>query len=150
MSPDGSTVLFRALSGKSQFTATEKRQLKSFAQLLSQSVAKGRPFTCLITSDSELQNLNSQFLGHDYPAGATESELGDLAVSADRAEEQAQELGHTRVDEIRVLMLHGVLHLTGMDHESDRGEMARAEQKWRAQLNLPATLISRTRKARSA
>ena len=157
MSPDGSTVLFRALSGKSQFTATEKRQLKSFAQLLSQSVAKGRTFTCLITSDSELQNLNSQFLGHDYPtdvlsfpAGATESELGDLAVSADRAEEQAQELSHTRVDEIRVLMLHGVLHLTGMDHESDCGEMARAEQKWRAQLNLPATLISRTRKARSA
>ena len=157
MSPGGSTVLFRALPSKSQFTVAEKQQLKIFSRRLSQDIAGGRAFTCLITSDGELRNLNSQFLQHDYatdvlsfPSGATEGELGDLAISADRAEAQAREFGHARMDEIRVLMLHGILHLTGMDHENDSGEMARAEQKWRAQLSLPAPLIARTRKARTA
>ena len=157
MSPGGSTVLFRALPSKSQFTITEKRQLKSLAQRLSQDVAEGRTFTCLITSDRELHKLNSQFLGHDYatdvlsfPSGTTEGELGDLAISVEHAEAQARQFGHTRLDEIRILMLHGVLHLAGMDHENDGGEMARAERRWRTQLSLPDTLISRTRKARSA
>ncbi len=157
MSSDGSTVLFRALPGKSPFTVTEKRQLRSFARRLSQDVADGRTFTCLITTDRELRSLNSQFLRHDYPtdvlsfpSSATGSELGDLAISVERAEAQAQEFGHARMDEIRILMLHGLLHLAGMDHENDGGEMARAEQRWRAHLNLPSTLISRTRKARSA
>ena len=157
MSSGGSTVLFRALPSKSQFTVTEKRQLKNFARRLSQDVVDGRVFACLITSDYELRHLNSEFLGHDYatdvlsfPSGNTGGELGDLAISVDRAKAQAQEFGHTRIDEVRILMLHGVLHLAGMDHEIDKGEMARAEQKWRAQLDLPATLISRTRKLRSA
>jgi probable rRNA maturation factor len=157
MSPGGSTVLFRALPSKSQFTISEKRQLESFAQRLSQDVAEGRTFTCLLTSDRALRNLNSRFLRHDYATdvlsfhcGVTGGELGDLAISAERAEAQAQEFGHTRIDEIRILMLHGVLHLAGMDHENDKGEMARAERKWRDQLSLPNTLISRTRKARSA
>lgn len=155
MSSGGSTVLFRALPSQSQFTITEKRQLKSFAQRLSQDIAGSRMFTCLVTSDHELRRLNAQFLQHDYatdvlsfPAGTTEGELGDLAISAERAAAQAQKFGHSRLDEIRILMLHGVLHLTGLDHESDNGEMARAEQRWRVQLSLPNTLISRTRKAR--
>jgi probable rRNA maturation factor len=59
---------------------------------------------------------------------------------------QAREFGHSLVDEIRILMLHGILHLTGMDHHRDRGEMARAEYKWRNEFSLRATLISRTRK----
>jgi probable rRNA maturation factor len=155
MSPDGSTVLFRALPSQSQFTITEKRQLKSFAHLLSQKVAAGRTFTCLITTDVKLCSLNSEFLGHDYPtdvlsfpSGEAEGELGDLAISADRAEMQARQFGHARLDEIRILMLHGLLHLTGLDHEHDNGEMARAERRWRVHLKLPNTLISRTRKAR--
>jgi probable rRNA maturation factor len=157
MSSGGSTVLFRALPSKSQFTVAEKRQLKNFAQCLSQTVVDGRAFTCLITSDRKLRELNSQFLGHDYvtdvlsfPADAAEGELGDLAISLDRAAAQAQEFGHTRIEEVCILMLHGVLHLAGMDHETDNGEMARAEQKWRKQLMLPDALISRTLKSRSA
>ncbi len=67
-----------------------------------------------------------------------------MAISADRAEAQAVEFGHTRMDELRILMLHGLLHLAGMDHEHDSGEMARAERKWRAELNLPEPLIART------
>ncbi|MBV9675762.1 MAG: rRNA maturation RNase YbeY [Acidobacteriaceae bacterium] len=157
MSPDGSTVLFGALPNQSKLTLTEKRRLKSFAQVLSQEVANGRAFTCLITTDDELRSLNSQFLRHDYatdvlsfPSDAAEGELGDLAISVNRAEVQAREFGHTRTDEICMLMLHGVLHLTGMDHEADNGEMARAEGKWRDQFGLPTSLISRSTLTRSA
>jgi probable rRNA maturation factor len=67
-----------------------------------------------------------------------------MAISADRAEAQAAEFGHTRTDEIRILMLHGLLHLAGMDHEHDSGEMACAEQRWRSELKLPEPLIART------
>lgn len=131
--------------------------MKDFAHLLSQKVAEGRTFACLITTDDELRRLNSHFLQHDYatdvlsfPSGVAEGELGDLAISVDRAETQAHEFGHPCTDEICILMLHGVLHLTGMDHEVDNGEMARAEAKWRDQFGLPAGLISRSTLSRSA
>jgi len=95
--------------------------------------------------------LNKQFLGQDYatdvlsfPSGMP-GHLGELAISVERAEEQANSFGHTLVDEIRVLMLHGLLHLAGMDHETDRGAMSRAESKWRSHFDLPVTLISRTK-----
>lgn len=155
MSSDGSTVLFRGLSGKSKLSVAEKRQLKSFASILTQKVADGRSFVCLITTDNELHKLNSQFLGHDYPTDvlsfpcAHVAELGDLAISIERAEVQARKFGHSRLDETRILMLHGVLHLLGMDHETDEGEMARLECLWRDQLALPNTLILRNQRLRS-
>ncbi len=69
--------------------------------------------------------------------------LGDLAISLPRARSQAREFGHGTEQEIQILMLHGVLHLLGMDHETDRGRMARAEKRWRARLGLPNGLIER-------
>jgi probable rRNA maturation factor len=69
--------------------------------------------------------------------------LGDLAISAARARAQAREFGHSTEDEVRLLMLHGVLHLLGMDHETDRGQMARAEKRWRKALGLANGLIER-------
>ena len=71
--------------------------------------------------------------------------LGDIAVSVGRARAQAREFGHSVEREIQILMLHGVLHLMGMDHESDRGKMARAELRWRRKLGLPHGLIERVR-----
>jgi len=68
-----------------------------------------------------------------------------LAISVERANAQAKSFRHSLVDEIRVLMLHGLLHLTGMDHETDRGAMSRAEKKWRCHFDLPVTLIVRTK-----
>ena len=56
---------------------------------------------------------------------------------------QAAEFGHGVEDEIRILMLHGLLHLLGMDHESDNGAMARRESLWRRKLHLPTSLIAR-------
>ena len=69
--------------------------------------------------------------------------LGDLAISVQRARAQGREFGHGTEGEIRILMLHGLLHLLGMDHESDRGRMARAELRWRKRLGLPNGLIER-------
>jgi probable rRNA maturation factor len=63
--------------------------------------------------------------------------LGEIAISAAQARRQAAAFGHSLEDEIRILMLHGLLHLLGMDHETDRGRMQRAESRWRQRLSLP-------------
>ena len=124
--------------------------VEAFANQLRERVTGGRWFQCLIADDRELQRLNRQFLGKNYPAdvlsfpAAVSAEtLGEIAISYQRAREQAGAFGHSMRDEIRILMLHGVLHLTGMDHERDRGAMARAEIAWRNRLGLPAGLIER-------
>ena len=143
-------LLFRAIPQNLKFSTGEKRSLKQFARELYQRVTHERVFTCLLTNDRELHKLNLGFLGHDYATDVLSfptwesDELGELAISVERAEVQAQHFGHTRLDEIRVLMLHGVLHLTGLDHERDSGKMARAERKWRTEFELPDTLIGRS------
>jgi probable rRNA maturation factor len=149
------TVLFRALPAELAFSAEEKRRLRAFARKLAARVARGRPFTCVITDDAELRRLNDHFLGHDYPTDVlsfpshdSAGDWGEMAISAERAEAQALEFGHGRVDEICILMLHALLHLSGMDHEHDRGEMAQAERKWREELGLPVTLVARTGRSR--
>jgi probable rRNA maturation factor len=138
-------VLFRRVP-----SGLDRRAIEAFAWELRNRVTGGREFRCLITGDAALQRLNRQFLGKNYPtdvlsfpAGPGADELGDLAISARRAREQASEFGHAVEEEIRILMLHGVLHLTGMDHERDRGAMARAEIAWRKKLGLSAGLIER-------
>ncbi|MEZ5399849.1 MAG: rRNA maturation RNase YbeY [Bryobacteraceae bacterium] len=117
---------------------------------LQADVAGGRPFECLIAGDGELRRLNREFLGKDaptdvlsFPSGTGEGRLGELAISADRARAQAADHGHGVEDEIGILMLHGVLHLMGMDHERDRGAMRRAEGRFRKRLGLPLGLIER-------
>ena len=129
--------------------------LQSFAEILRTRVAKGREFHCLVTGDHELQSLNAQFRGKDeptdvlsFPSGAEgkSDPAGDIAISLARARTQAREWGHSTEDEVRILMLHGVLHLMGMDHESDSGQMRRTEMRWRGKLGLPASLIERLRR----
>ena len=71
--------------------------------------------------------------------------LGDIAISLGRARAQSREFGHAIEQEVQILMLHGVLHLMGHDHETDSGAMARAEKRWRAKLGLPNGLIERVR-----
>ncbi|HWE53647.1 MAG TPA: rRNA maturation RNase YbeY [Bryobacteraceae bacterium] len=123
--------------------------LESFAEVLRTRVARGREFHCLITGDAELRKLNEQFLGKDYPTDVLsfplsgDDSVGDIAISLARARAQAREWKHTVEDELRILMLHGVLHLTGLDHETDSGEMRRTEMRWRKALGLPVGLIER-------
>jgi probable rRNA maturation factor len=150
MSLGATTVLFRTLPSSVEFTAEEKRSLRTFARTLSRRMANGRAFTCVISDDTELRRLNHAFRGGDYatdvlsfPAQNGAYDIGEMIISAECAESQATEFGHNRIDEIRILMLHGVLHLSGMDHERDRGEMDGAEREWREELGLPLTLIAR-------
>jgi probable rRNA maturation factor len=150
MSSDGSTVLFGAHPSQYKLNAAAKRQLQRFARTLAQRIANGRSFECLIANDQELQRLNLNFLGQDYPTDVLsfpnaepDAELGQIAISIERAAEQAAQFGHSLVEELQILMLHGVLHLAGFDHETDSGEMAAAEQHWRAEFQLPHALIGR-------
>ncbi len=148
MSPAGATiVLFRSVRKN-----LNRPALRRFAQRLGAEAAGGREFCCLIAGDAELARLNRQFRGNDYatdvlsfPSGDQAGSLGDIAISVDRAAEQAREHGHSLEEEISILMLHGLLHLLGMDHERDRGDMARAERRWRKDLALPSGLIERVR-----
>lgn len=70
--------------------------------------------------------------------------LGDIAISRGIAQKQAKLLGHSLATELRVLALHGLLHLLGYDHESDGGRMARAEARLRRKARLPSGLIARS------
>jgi len=126
------------------------RALHLFARSLQRQVARGRSFDCLITGDGEMRRLNRDFRGQDHPADVlsfpapgSAPYLGDLAISIQRARAQARQFGHGAEQEIRILMLHGLLHLLGMDHENGDGRMERTERRWRSRLGLPCGLIER-------
>ena len=128
-----------------------KGELREFLADLTQRVTRGRAISCLIADDAELRRLNKTFRKKDYATDVLsfpsldKSSAGDLAISIDRARAQAAEQRHSLEMELRILMLHGALHLAGMDHETDEGEMARAEMRWRKRLDLPTGLIERTK-----
>lgn len=148
MSPDGSLVSFRRIPAH-----LRARPVERMARLIRDRVARGRGFHCRISGDAELRRLNSEFLGLDYPTdvlsfpSGREGSLGDIAISIQRARAQARRFGHSVEREIGVLMLHGALHLLGMDHETDGGRMARVEARWRRELGLPGGLIERSNQA---
>lgn len=117
----------------------------------------------VIAGDKRLRELNRRFRRTDratdvlsFPAaipstrgnGAREKDgasiAGDIAISADIAAANAERLGHSLGAELKILVLHGVLHLAGYDHETDNGEMAALEQRLRKKLRLPASLTERT------
>jgi len=113
----------------------------------------------LLADDATLRRLNRTFRGKDkatdvlsFPAGPTTvffgdpegpGLAGDVAISLETAARQAAQCGHSLRDEVRVLLLHGVLHLAGFDHETDAGEMAAREAELRKKLGLTAGLIAR-------
>ena len=143
--PPSSTVTFRRVPRD-----FPRRAVDRFARRLQMEVAQGRPFDCLLTGDAELRRLNCKFLGKDYATDVLSfpvagPHLGDIAISFLRARAQARAFGHNTGQEIQILMLHGLLHLLGMDHATDNGRMARAEKRWRARLGLPTGLIERVR-----
>jgi probable rRNA maturation factor len=111
----------------------------------------------LVTGNAAVRSLNRQFRGKNKatdvlsfpfvspPEGPRNKVglAGEIAISADIAAQNAVRLGHSPAQEIRILTLHGILHLAGMDHERDNGEMARKEATFRRMLKLPAALIER-------
>ena len=69
--------------------------------------------------------------------------LGDIAIATGVARRQARDHGHSLALELRILALHGLLHLLGYDHEHDDGEMRRVEERLRARAGLPSGVIAR-------
>jgi probable rRNA maturation factor len=109
--------------------------------------------TVLITTDAAIRSLNRRFRGKNKPTDvlsfpsegpAAAGLAGDLAISLETALKQATGQGHALATELKVLMLHGLLHLAGYDHEQDAGRMLRREQGLRMRLGLPLGLIERT------
>lgn len=109
----------------------------------------------LVTSGAEMKSLNRRFRGKDKPTDVLSFPsdpdgggqlAGEIAISSEIASKNARLLGHPPAEEIKVLVLHGLLHLRGFDHESDDGAMARREQLMRVKLRLPSGLIERSEK----
>jgi probable rRNA maturation factor len=100
----------------------------------------------LIADNRRLRALNRRFRGKNAPTDVLSfphAAGGDIAISAEIALENAGRYRHSPAAELKILILHGMLHLAGHDHEHDDGQMARIEARLRAQLKLPSSLISR-------
>jgi probable rRNA maturation factor len=135
---------------------TSARTLARFLAEAQAAVRLKGEVSVLLTTDANIRRLNRQFRGKNkatdvlsFPADpipglkAAEAQAGDLAISVPTALKQAIEQGHPLATEIKVLILHGLLHLAGYDHEADEGQMARRERLLRGKLKLPQGLIER-------
>jgi probable rRNA maturation factor len=147
------------------FRLPSARSLARFLTAAQSAVRLKGQVTVLLTTDATLRKLNRKFRGKNkatdilsfpaessFPAEGVSAEniAGDLAISVPTARKQAIEQGHSLSTEIKVLILHGLLHLAGHDHESDSGKMARRECQLRAKLSLPQGLIERAAKVKKS
>jgi probable rRNA maturation factor len=136
-----------------QLRLPSARTLAQFLRVAQDAVRLQGQVTVLLTTDEAIRRLNLQFRGiHkttdvlSFPAaGSAFPEIaGDIAISVPTARRQAIEQGNSLADEVKVLILHGLLHLAGFDHEGDHGRMERRERLLRRRLGLPAGLIERS------
>jgi probable rRNA maturation factor len=169
-SPHGSGTN-RGRSGSQQKSKSPRRRVvaardavqlpapRTLARFLSRAQAAVRlrgQISVLLTTDETIRDLNRRFRGKNKPtdvlsfpaasirnAKAAERVAGDLAIGVPTARRQAAEQGHALTRELEILILHGLLHLAGYDHETDAGEMHRRESRLRAKLGLAMGLIER-------
>lgn len=128
--------------------------LRQFVEDAQAAVKLRGDVSVLLTGDRQIRRWNREFRGKNkatdvlsFPAipmeGVASAMAGDLAISVETADKQAKEQGHALAEELKVLVLHGLLHLAGYDHETDDGTMARVERRLRAKLGLKAGLTER-------
>jgi probable rRNA maturation factor len=129
--------------------------LSHFLRQAMRSVRLRGSVNVLLTTDAEMKRLNLRFRGKNsatdvlsFPpiAPLPTDFAGDIAISSQIAARNARRLGHSPVQEVKILALHGLMHLAGYDHERDNGTMARKEQRLRKTLKLPVGLIERSRR----
>jgi len=136
-----------------------RRELAQFAERAIEAAGVSGEISVLLTNDRRLRELNQQFRKKDAPTDVlsfpavdwsgeagqrpASKSAGDLAISLDTAAQQAEAFGHSLATEVKVLILHGALHLAGFDHERDDGKMARCESRLRKHFDLPPGLIQR-------
>lgn len=127
--------------------------LKNFMLRARKAAGLRGQLNVVLTSSRDIQKLNQRFRGQDkatdvlsfppLPAVA-DAFCGDIVISTDIAVRNARDYGHDPSQELKILILHGLLHLAGHDHETDDGQMARKEERLRRQLGLSNGLIGRT------
>jgi probable rRNA maturation factor len=131
-----------------------QRGLTTFVEQACRAAGLKGAVTVMVTDSREMRSLNSRFRGKNQatdvlsfpPPPLDNGFAGDIAVSLDIAARNARSLGHSLGQEVEILVLHGILHLAGYDHEGDQGEMAEREQRLRLRLKLPTGLIERGEK----
>jgi len=131
--------------------------LERFARRAQKLAGVAGEVDILIADNRRLLDLNRRFRGKakatdvlSFPRSFSGNPGGDIAISAVIARQNARRYSHSLADELKILVLHGMLHLAGYDHETDDGRMARREKQLRARLKLPASLIDRTTRPRAA
>ena len=147
-------ILQKKVAGLSEGT------LERFVLRARKAVGLRAPVNLLVTSSSAVRTLNRQFRRQNKPTDVLSFPMhaqsgsrnrrtpaGEVAISADIALQNSIRLGHPVAQEIKILALHGILHLAGFDHERDNGQMARKEASLRRALKLPAALIERVQVA---
>lgn len=128
-----------------------KRTLERFLNEACAAVRLRGEVSVLLTNDKTIQDLNRRFRKKNKPtdvlsfpaADLSAGIAGDLAISLETAARQAESFGHSLREEVKILLLHGSLHLAGYDHEVDDGQMARREATLRKRFGLPLGLIQR-------
>lgn len=126
------------------------RHLREFGERALRAIDASKPGAAIVlVSDAAIRKLNRQFRGKDqvtdvlsFPHEAepfeneTQSQLGEVVIAVQRAAAQAKLNGLTFSNEVEQLILHGLLHLCGYDHETDDGEMDLLELKLRKKLGI--------------
>jgi probable rRNA maturation factor len=128
-----------------------RRELSRFLRQAIDATGLSGDVSVLLTGDEAIRSLNRKYRLKDqatdvlsFPVVESSGGVaGDLAISLETALRQAKEHDHTLEMEIKVLLLHGLLHLAGYDHEADNGRMRRKEKHLRRELGLTAALIER-------
>ena len=127
--------------------------LARFAGQARRSAGLDGSVNVVISHDRELRALNRRYRGKDRATDVLSFPsipsldghfAGDVVVSAQTAARNARALGHPVAAELKILILHGMLHLAGYDHERDNGRMARTEERLRRRFHLPVALIARS------
>jgi probable rRNA maturation factor len=122
--------------------------LGSWLESVAPARAKGSVAVAVVP-DARVRALNSRYRHKNKPTdvlsfpSGNRDYLGDVVIAAGVARRQAKEAGHSLQTELRILALHGLLHLLGYDHETDHGRMSRVERRLRAKGGLREGLIER-------
>ena len=124
---------------------------ETFLNSIAKTISK-KEIELIVTSNEEIQQINKKYREIDKPTDVLSfpyedmpmSPLGSIVISSEYVQVKAKELGHTTSDELALLFIHGLLHLIGLDHEVDNGEMRGEEERLIKKFNLPKSLIVRT------
>lgn len=142
MDPDSKRLIVSVTDGRGR--SVRVPGLAAWLARVAPARARGE-YSIAIVSDARMRALNRRYRRQDCPTDVLSFEPSDIVISRQMARRQARETGHSCGTELKILALHGLLHLLGYDHDaaSDRGRMARLERRLRAKGGLSAGLIER-------